>query len=274
MAHSQIETNVRPFIKWAGSKRQLIPTLLEYVPNQFNKYMEPFAGSGQLFFSLTASLKKSVLSDTNIHLIQTYQALQKNPTKVAKYLQSFPATKEFYLLQRPLMGSYSSIYKNAAIFIFLNRYSFNGLYRTNARGKFNVPFNDKKNGNLPDIAHLKRCSLALHNTQILCNDFDTVVRYKIEKGDFIYLDPPYAQANDRLHKQYGPHTFGHFDIARLQKLLKFIDRTGSYFMLSYASCYEASVFSGWNAHHVEVRRNIAGFSGARKKAKEIIFTNY
>ncbi len=269
-----IQGLAKPFLRWAGSKRQLIPRLQAAMPKDYDGYMEPFVGSGQLFFSLQGAKRTSTISDANSDLIATYQAIQSNPSKVWSYLMSFPLTKSFYLWARTNLSTSASVYKRAALFIYLNRYSFNGLYRTNASGQFNVPYNNRKNGELPDKSHIVACSKALRNVTIECSDFDIVVRKHIRPGYLVYLDPPYARVNDRLHKQYGPHTFGHSDIDRLTALLEYIDSNDAFFMLSYAKCSEVRHLGTWETKEVVTRRNIAGFAGARRMAKEIIFMNY
>ena len=162
---------------------------------------------------------------------------------------------------------------SAARFIFLNRFCFNGLYRTNLNGEFNVPYAPSKTGNLPTADELKAASGALRRASIRSGDFSTVLA-DVKANDFVYLDPPFAVENRRVFKQYGPQHFGVADLQRLATALTQIDRKGAAFVLSYAYCREAlDMFGTWPRRKALVHRNIAGFARCRRTATELLFSN-
>lgn len=162
----------------------------------------------------------------------------------------------------------------AARFIFLNRFCFNGIYRTNEKGVFNVPYAASGTGELPSWHNFKLASRALRSSVILNTDFANIINEHVQSGDFVYLDPPYAVENRRIFRQYGPQTFGLEDLGRLRDSLKLIDERGANFVLSYASSPEARVyFKEWKSKKVYTQRNVAGFAKHRRMAAELIFTN-
>ena len=142
------------------------------------------------------------------------------------------------------------------------------------KGKFNVPYSNSPTSNFPTKEELLLCSKALEKTLLVNNDFEFVIKENCQKGDFVYLDPPYAIANSKIFYQYDPHTFGLEDIKRLKDLLTELDRKDIDFLLSYAYCEEIiSLFKEWNIRTVKTQRNIAGFSKNRKKAVELLISN-
>jgi DNA adenine methylase len=268
----QKTVTAKPFLRWAGSKRKLIPRLHKYWDNNSSRYLEPFVGSGQLFFSLNC--KESILSDINYELILTYKVIKKNPTEINYFLKRMPLNKNFYCNLRSMDIDMLTENERGARFVYLNRYCFNGLYRTNLNGQFNVPFSPKGTGSLPTQKELNLISERLRNTRLVHSDFEKIIVKTVKENDFIYLDPPYAVSNRRLFRQYDPHTFGLEDMERLSSLLFEIDKRGAKFLLSYAFCAEAiSYFGDWNYKKVFTQRNISGFASSRKKAAELLFTN-
>jgi len=161
----------------------------------------------------------------------------------------------------------------AARFIFLNRFCFNGLYRTNEAGKFNVPYAASGTGNLPNPTELRSVAKVLRLCAIKCADFEDTLK-RTKAGDLVYLDPPYAVGNRRVFRQYGPSSFGLDDLQRLADELAAMDDRGVKFVLSYAACAEVSkYFKRWPSRKYYIQRNIAGFSTHRKRAGEILISN-
>jgi DNA adenine methylase len=261
-----------PFLRWAGSKRRLLPKLLPYWREDAKRYFEPFVGSAALFFALRP--KVALLSDINPELMATYRTVRSRSQQVAAALQVSPRTKASYLrLRRTKPDGLSSVAR-AVRFVFLNRYCFNGLYRTNAAGTFNVPYAPTATGSLPTSGQLSRVAATLRRAELLCGDFEALLTAEVEKGDFVYLDPPFAVANRRVFRQYGPQVFGTRDLERLAGLLDLLDRRGATFVVSYAYCREAlTYFDGWTHRRVLTQRNIAGFVGSRREAAELIISN-
>jgi DNA adenine methylase len=263
---------VPPFLRWAGSKRAAIPILRQFIPPVFNKYIEPFAGSACLFFHVQP--EKAILADLNSELIDMYAAVKKSPGYVARALVSLPFGRDEYYQIRQKHPSDLSPTQKAARFIYLNRFCFNGLYRTNAAGTFNVPFGAPRNASVPTVSHLKQCSSLLQNAKLLAGDFEKAVSSNVSTGDFVYLDPPFFQTEGRVFRQYNSKPFMKQDLERLRKLLDRIDSVGATFLLSYAKNREADeLLRGWHSKTITLQRNISGFAGARGKATEIVVSN-
>ncbi|WP_167631099.1 DNA adenine methylase [Mariprofundus ferrooxydans] len=262
----------KPFLRWAGSKRKLVPYLSTYWDNSFERYIEPFMGSAVLYYELDPN--KAILSDINKELIQTFTEIKNNPKEVHKTLSALNPDKENYYAVRATDSESLNSVERAARFIYLNRFCFNGLYRTNQKGKFNVPFAPSGTGNIPTVEHLELASKKLANTELLAEDFESVLIRHVKAGDFVYLDPPYATNSKRVFREYGPGSFCVDDLDRLQKILSTIDQRGAHFVLSYGSCPEAlDTFSNWKPETVSVQRNISGFVKGRRKSEELVFTN-
>lgn len=260
----------KPLLRWAGSKRRLLPELEQFWPSDAQRYVEPFAGSACLFFALQPAA--ALLSDTNAHLVRTYRTLSRNAAEVYERYMSLPATKEYYYSIRQSAFDTSDDVEASAHFLYLNRNCFNGLYRTNLRGDFNVPFSDNRNGKILPRDEFLLSASTLSLAQIECSDFEEILLNHVKSGDFVYLDPPYAIRNSRAFTQYGPDTFGLDDLHRLTVALSRLDEIGVPFVLSYADCPEArEYFSGWRYLTTTVQRNIAGFSAHRRKSGEMLF---
>lgn len=219
MQHAQFNydtQNLDPFLKWAGGKRWLIKSDIEYMPEKFNRYIEPFLGSGAVFFSIRN--KNCILSDLNHELIITYNAIKNDWKKVEKTLKthSYNHSDEYYYKIRsskPLKE-----HTIAARFIYLNRTCWNGLYRVNLKGEFNVP-RGTKNSVLLDTDHFEHVSNKLSKCKILCQDFeDTII--KAREGDFIFVDPPYTvKHNLNGFVKYNEKIFSWNDQIRLRDAL-------------------------------------------------------
>ncbi len=261
----------KTLLRWAGSKKKLIPHLTKYLSSKNKRYLEPFVGSAQLFFNI--DINESILSDINQDLVNMYNIVKNDPIEVYEILSSFPKSKEYYYELRENDSKSRGVVYNAAKFIYLNTYCFNGLYRTNLSGKFNVPYS-ASSGTLIDLESLKSISRYLNKATIINGDFETVIREHCKRSDFVYLDPPYAVKNKRIFNQYSPDTFGLNDLIRLKSLIREIDNRDAKFLLSYAMCDEASILSeGWKYEVVSTVRNISGFSKHRKTESEVIITN-
>jgi DNA adenine methylase len=161
----------------------------------------------------------------------------------------------------------------AARFVYLNRFCFNGLYRTNRLGQFNVPYGRPKNFNVPTADQFLACAAMLRRAELRAADFRDVLS-AVGASDFVYLDPPYATTSRRTFVEYQKDSFSQADVADLVGCLQRIDRTGAVFLLSYAYTAEArSHFSRWSQKRLSVHRNVAGFSGARRKQYELLVSN-
>lgn len=261
-----------PFLRWAGSKRKLLPILRTYWLGSHSRYVEPFVGSGSFFFDTNPP--EALLSDINYELITTFRCVRRYPTKISKILSTFPIEKSFYLHIRAIDPTTLENSERAARFIYLNRFCFNGLYRVNRSGQFNVPYSAQRTGPLPSRRDLLNISKSLQHSKLKCGDFESIIKKLIKKNDFVYLDPPFALSNQRIFSQYDRASFGQNDVTRLFSSVEHIVSSGASFVLSYAN-YQLpeSWLSRWHTRTVSTVRNIAGFSSKRKNCEEIIVSN-
>jgi DNA adenine methylase len=231
--------------------------------------VEPFAGSACFFFSVGP--KRALINDINPHLIRTYKAVSLQPEKVYERYLSIPVGRDYYNSIRKTAFDTDDEILSAARFLYLNRNCFNGLYRTNLQGQFNVPFSDKRNGRIGSLETFIASAQALSKAQLTSQDFQTVLDGEVVRGDFVYLDPPFAVRNTRVFTQYGPDVFGTSDLDRLRVSLQKLDERGVSFLLSYADCPEArETFAGWELRSTMVQRHISGFSTHRKRSGELL----
>lgn len=260
----------KTLLRWAGSKRQHVPFLRQYwSAAPYKRYVEPFAGSAALFFAIEP--ERALLGDLNGELIDAYKALRTDPDAVHGHLVAFPTGKSAYLQIRAARRPDPAW--RAARFLYLNRFCFNGLYRTNFRGEFNVPYGAPRNNRLPGIAELSVTADLLGRAQLIHADFRASLD-RVRAGDFVYLDPPYAVSGRRVFVEYGKEPFSTGDLDDLAEWLEEINRRGASFVLSYADGSEArSAFKQWQRRRFLVRRNVAGFSSARRNQYEIFVSN-
>jgi DNA adenine methylase len=260
-----------PFLRWAGSKKKLLPTLMANIPSNYKRYIEPFCGSACLFFAIKP--QSAILSDINSDLIQCYNMILKHPRLLWRFIKKIPNTDDAYLEYRKMEPANLDPLVRAARFLYLNRYCFNGVYRTNTKGQFNVP-RGTRTGSLPEESAFYRCAYALRKARLLPVDFETSLKL-IRKGDFIYLDPPYATTEKPLVKEYGPNSFQRKDINRLICALAKIDQKDATFILSYAQSKELTdqIDPAWNVSKILVRRHVAGFAKHRACVTEMLISN-
>ncbi|MGY0632746.1 DNA adenine methylase [Luteimonas sp. A478] len=263
----------KPFLRWAGSKRLMLPTLRGFLPDEYCKYIEPFAGSACLFFSEAPSV--GVLGDLNQNLMDMYRAVAQDAPLVASRLSSLPTGSEAYYIIRSRFLTETDPITKAAIFVYLNRFCFNGLYRTNLKGQFNVPYGAPRSAAVPTLSDLVSASKHLSAATLLCGDFESVVRDNVGPGDFVYLDPPFYVSEQRVFRQYTATPFALQDFDRLMVLLDDIDAVGAKFLISYAYSEDAEkALQGYHIRTVTTRRNISGFPQHRAAAIELIASNY
>lgn len=260
-----------PIFRWAGSKKKQLARLTAFWDSSYERYIEPFAGSAALFFRLEPT--KAILTDLNSELIQAYQAIKLDPEHIHSLVSKFEISSDSYYRLRRVNPKSLTLTERAARFLYLNRLCFNGIYRTNRAGEFNVPFGGKKIPPLPGIESLRQCALMLEQTEIVHCDFGKTLS-RARMGDFVYLDPPYTTDMRRVFKEYGPKEFTLRDLQRLSEHLLKMHNRGVHFVLSYADCKEArEAFAIWRPNRIRVRRNIAGFSNRRRYAYELLVTN-
>ncbi|MFY3977185.1 DNA adenine methylase [Achromobacter xylosoxidans] len=258
-------------LRWAGSKKKLLNELRELSPRSFNNYLEPFAGSAVLFFDLLPT--QGVLGDLNPEVIATYSAIRDTPQEVILFLQSIPKTKEAYCILRSINPELLSQAQRAARLIYLMKACFNGVYRTNLKGIFNVPLGNKFFA-LPTPDMISAVSESLQGMELVCGDFLKTVAYA-KSGDFIYLDPPYSDGT-RFRGEYSySGAFQKEDQLRLIHTCRDLNQLGVQVLLSFKECDSIiDGLHGWSFKHIDVSRSIAGFARSRRNAREILAHNY
>jgi DNA adenine methylase len=262
--------STRPFLKWAGGKRQLLPRLLGLAPKTFGRYFEPFAGGGALFFALRPV--RATLSDLNDRLIRTYKGVRDNVDAVIRLLASYPHRKRFYYSMRRIDIDARSDVEVAAWFIYLNKTGYNGLYRVNSRNQFNVPFGHYKNPTICDEPTLRACASALAGKELLSEDFE-VVAARAKRGDFVYFDPPYVPLSaTSSFTSYTPQGFGPDEQRRLHDVARALKRRGVHVLLSNSSApFVRDLYSdGFELIEVAATRTINSKATGRGAITELI----
>lgn len=272
----------KPFVKWAGGKRQIIDELKKYIPDEFNTYYEPFIGGGALLFELAP--KKAVINDSNAELMNVYQVLCDDSKfkKMCRVLNNYETnhSEEFFYEIRNKDKNKNTFnrlsdYTRAARTIYLNKACFNGLYRVNSKNEFNVPFGKKSKVNTYDGNNLITVSnyLTMNDIKILNKDFEEAVSYA-KKGDFVYFDPPYDSDNN-IFTSYTEEGFGKEEQRRLAKVFKELDQKGVYVMLSnHNTTLINELYKDYHIHVIEAKRNINSNGKKRGKVEEVIITNF
>ena len=242
------------------------------VPNGISKTIEPFAGSACFTFQQAA--RHAVISDINSHLIDFYSQVRECHNVVFETYSRIPVRKEkYYEIRKEYNKEPPSPYR-AGRFLYLNRYCFNGIYRVNKSGQFNVPWGGTKEGKAITRDELAAVSQRLRHISIHEGDFQSIVENHLTRGSLVYLDPPYARDEKRVFREYYSNSFVTGDWERLAVLLHEIDDFGAKFILTYAG--DASLISKlrkWQVGYLDVTRNIGGFKSTRRKHREFIASN-
>lgn len=265
-------TPPRPFVKWVGGKRQLLPELLAHRPKQFGAYHEPFVGGGALFFALRPN--KAVLSDSNPRLVRTWRGIRDQVEEVIDRLAAFRQvhSTEFFYEFRGFKIDDRSDAEVAAWFIYLNKTAYNGLYRVNRKNEFNVPVGRYKNPCICDADNLRACSKALSGVEILVEDFSAVVN-RAREGDFVYFDPPYVPLSaTSLFVGYTAEKFGMEQQLKLRDVARTLKRKGVSVMLSNsaAGLVRELYHGGFEIREVMASRAVNCQAKGRGKIQELI----
>jgi len=260
----------KPLIRWAGSKRKLLPLLLDKAPLSYQRYVEPFCGSASLFFEMPKM--PALLSDINSELMNAFNAIKSDPY-IREKLVSLDSTKDEYYRVRELDPSSLNDNDRAVRFLYLNRYCFNGVYRTNQKGKFNVPMGTRT-GNFPKQEVFDKAREHLSNTELLVSDYKDTLS-KLKEGDFAYIDPPYSKAG-RFTGEYGIGSFDSAELPDFYDNLLDLDQKGVQFLFSYKACAETIelLSDRYFVEEVSVKRHVSGFKKNWNEAKEILVKNY
>jgi DNA adenine methylase len=261
--------DISPFVKWAGGKRSIVKDLLSRIPEDFNSYFEPFVGGGALFWNIPKK-ENAYLSDINSRLIITYRMIRDNAEAVISELENHQKhhSAEYYAESRMELSNTCDPIKVASLLIYLNKTCYNGLYRVNKSGFFNVPMGRYENPKIVDGDNLYKCSKSLAHINIFQHEF-----FQIEpkKGDFVYCDPPYHGT----FSSYNESGFGNKEHEALASFCKKLDSQGVWFMLSNSDTpFIRQLYNGFNIANVNASRFISCKGNDRRKENELIIRNY
>jgi len=271
------KTRSYPFVKWAGGKRQLLPQMEKYFPKHYNRYIEPFIGGGAVFFHLIP--ENSIISDDNPDLINCYKVIKDDVESLIKSLKKHIYEKIYYYEIRALdrdvkkFAELSDIEK-ASRSIFLNKTGYNGLYRVNSKGLFNVPFGRHKNPKICDETNLRNVSQALKKVEIFLGSFEICLDF-VEKDDFIYFDPPYFPLSDTaLFTSYTKNSFDKSSQLKLFEVFMELNERGCNLMLSNSySEFILDLYKDFKIITLKAKRNINSNSQKRGLINEVLILN-
>jgi DNA adenine methylase len=270
----------KPFIKWVGGKAALYPTLEKYFPNEYNRYFEPFLGGGAVFFNLQP--KDAILSDSNAELVVTYRVVRERVYDLIQELELLAQrhSTDFFYEMRSKRTQDMGYVEMAARLIYLNKAGFNGLYRVNSKGEFNVPIGRTSSGSSPAICQpevLMAASKALQGTQIQESSANHMLNSTACEGDWVYLDPPYATNTGKSAKFTAYQKRG-FDLKahlELRDTCRSLNNRGVLCTLSNSDIPEVrEMYQGFYIKEVYAPRSVGAAAKTRQKVQELIITNY
>lgn len=265
--------SLSPFLRWAGGKRWLVPDILKLLgETPVNRYHEPFLGGASVFFALSPGGEVR-LSDLNTDLITVYRRVRDNPDGVAEILERYENTSDCYYSARASNPATDD--ELAGRFIYLNHTSYNGIYRVNLRGEYNVPYGNRSRTKMPDRESLEEVSRRLQGVELYGRSFEISLG-DVNEGDLVFLDPPYTVAhNNNGFVKYNQHLFSFEDQKLLAKSIKEISDKGARFILTNAAHKSIEeLFSPLGRKMTVARRNvIGGVNANRGRANEYVFTN-
>jgi len=269
----------KTFIRWAGGKGKLIPQLKQFIPKEYNTYIEPFLGGGSMFFYLKPT--DSFLSDINEELINLYRVLRNNVEELIGDLKTHKNESEYYYQCRDydrgsMYHKWTDI-ERASRTLYLNKTCWNGLYRVNSSGYFNVPFGDRKNPMIVDEDRLRECSKALQNATIAVGGYESILdTHKfVSEEDFVYLDPPYAPVKEDSFTSYTKEDFGKENQIELKRMCDKLNMNGVYFMLSNSAApFILKLYDKYFINIIQAPRYINSDGNNRGNVEEVVITNY
>ncbi|WP_017319213.1 DNA adenine methylase [Mastigocladopsis repens] len=266
----------RPFLKWAGGKSRLIQQYIPYFPSYFKNYYEPFLGGGAVFFYLHERQQtKAILTDINAELINTYLCVKNNVDELISLLKEheYQHSKDYYYRMRTTTER--SELKKAARLIYLNKTCFNGLYRENSKGEFNVPMGRYKKPHICDVSSLSLASVALQSAEIEVRSFEEVLNYATAQ-DFVYFDPPYYPVSTTSNfTSYSRYNFNQNEQIRLRDVFVELAERGVKVMLSNSdTSFIRNIYKEFNIHTISAVRAINSNAKKRGKITEVLVTSY
>lgn len=266
-----IAVPAKPILKWAGGKTQMLGYLLPKVPSSYGRYIEPFFGGGAMFFALQP--EQAVIADSNPELINLYRQVANHVDDVIGQLKKYENTQEMFYAVRGQDWTMLPEAEAAARTIFLNKTCFNGLYRVNKKGQFNVPFGKYKNPKICDEEGLKAASAALKKAEIVCGDYLLVLEHYAQPGDFVFLDPPYLPISEYSDfKRYTKEQFYEEDHVELAKMVKTLHERGCHVVLTNSNHpLVHELYAPFTIDVIQTKRHIS-CNGSTRKGEDVIVT--
>jgi len=272
----KFDSNPRPFLRWAGGKNWLVKNIKSYLPPHFENYYEPFLGGGSVFIYLKSNdliKKHAILSDINYELINSYEVIKNHVEELVQSLLIHDNNKDYYYSIREIF--HDDIIQKASRFIYLNRTSYNGIYRENLKGQYNVPYGHKKYNQLFDLENLKSLNTLFNGCRFENRDFESLLP-EIKRNDLVFIDPPYTVAHGlNGFIKYNQKIFSWADQLRLKNFLMEINEKGAFYIMTNA--YHESIldlFANMGNVYLQSRPSLVGGKGAiRTVYKEILITN-
>ena len=261
----------KPILKWAGGKTQMLGDLLPKVPSSYGRYIEPFLGGGAMFFALQP--EQAVIADSTPELINLYRQVANHVDDVVCQLKKYENTQEMFYAVRGQDWTMLPEAEAAARTIFLNKTCFNGLYRVNKKGRFNVPFGKYKNPKICDEEGLKAASAALKKAEIVCGDYLLVLEHYAQPGDFVFLDPPYLPISEYSDfKRYTKEQFYEEDHVELAKMVKTLHERGCHVILTNSNHpLVHELYAPFTIDVIQTKRHIS-CNGSTRKGEDVIVT--
>ena len=266
-----IAVPTKPILKWAGGKTQMLGDLLPKVPSSYGRYIEPFFGGGAMFFALQP--EQAIIADSNPELINLYRQVANHVDDVICQLKKYENTQEMFYAVRGQDWTMLPEAEAAARTIFLNKTCFNGLYRVNKKGQFNVPFGKYKNPKICDEEGLKAASAALKKAEIVCGDYLLVLEHYAQPGDFVFLDPPYLPISEYSgFKRYTKEQFYEEDHVELAKMVKTLHERGCHVILTNSNHpLVHELYAPFTIDVIQTKRHIS-CNGSTRKGEDVIVT--
>ena len=266
-----IAVPAKPILKWAGGKTQMLEDLLPKVPSSYGRYIEPFFGGGAMFFALQP--EQAVIADSNPELINLYRQVANHVDDVIGQLKKYENTQEMFYAVRGQDWTMLPEAEAAARTIFLNKTCFNGLYRVNKKGQFNVPFGKYKKPKICDEEGLKAASAALKKAEIVCGDYLLVLEHYAQPGDFVFLDPPYLPISEYSDfKRYTKEQFYEEDHVELAKMVKTLHERGCHVILTNSNHpLVHELYAPFTIDVIQTKRHIS-CNGSTRKGEDVIIT--
>ena len=266
-----VPVQAKPILKWAGGKTQMLSDLLPKVPASYGRYIEPFIGGGAMFFALQP--ENAVIADSNPELINMYRQVADHVDEVINYLRKYENTSEMFYAVRSLEWTSLPEAEAAARTIFLNKTCFNGLYRVNKQGQFNVPFGKYKNPKICDEDGLRVASEVLKKAEILCGDYLLVLEHYAQPGDFVFLDPPYLPISEYSDfKRYTKEQFYEEDHVELAKMIMMLHERGCHVILTNSNHpLVHELYAPFTIDVIQTKRHIS-CNGSTRKGEDVIVT--